>query len=67
MTFQRLSPFFVHRGKRHTAFESAAPNGAAPEKRTSRDDMSYLSTTNMMSTTVRYSVSRLTGMPRQQN
>lgn len=67
MTFQRLSPFFVQRGKGHTAFESAAPNGAAPEKRTSRDDMSYLSTTDMVSSTARYFVIKLTGMSRQQN
>jgi hypothetical protein len=50
-----------------TAFERAAPNGAAPEKRTCKDDMSYLSTTGMikMSNTTGYIINRLTGMPGQ--
>lgn len=50
-----------------TEFVRAAPNGAAPEKRISKDDMSYLSTTNMMSNRAEYIVSRLTGMPGQQD
>ena len=43
----------------YTAFTRVAPNGAAPEIRTSKDDMSYLSTADMVISTTRLSISHL--------